>query len=151
MGRRGPAPTPTALRVLKGRTDHRPLPIGEPRPAPIMPRCPLWLDDEGKREWRKIAPKLFRLGLLTEVDGEALACYCQSLSMLRTATAVLHKRGQAFSTPSGYKQQRPEVAIAMKSMLLVRAFAAEFGMTPSARTRINVDRDDDDDVSGLLS
>ena len=37
MGRRGPPPQPTALRELAGNPSHRPLPLGEPKPATEAP------------------------------------------------------------------------------------------------------------------
>ena len=73
MGARGPAPKPTALKVLDGNPRHRPINRSEPRPRPVAPKCPSWLDAEAKREWRRIAPALERIGLLTEIDGTALA------------------------------------------------------------------------------
>lgn len=152
MGERGPAPKPTRLRVLEGNPSHRPLPMNEANPRRIMPSCPSWLSLEAKREWHRIAPKLFALGLLTEVDGRALALYCDAMATWKEARAILHKKGLTFTTPSGYKQQRPEVAIARNSALLVRAFGAEFGLTPSARTRIATSAPSvEDDSAGVLS
>ena len=138
MGRRGPAPQPTRLRVLQGNPGKRALPKNEPHPRDVAPVCPDWLDEEAKAEWARVSPILEDLGLLTEADGTALAGYCQAYATWRRATAVLQSKGYVVNTPSGYKQQRPEVAIAMKSMVLVKVFCAEFGMTPSSRSRIDL-------------
>ncbi len=143
MGRRGPAPKPNALRALQGNAGKRSLPRNEPKPPPVAPKCPAWLDKAAKKEWRRVTPLLLDLGLLTEVDALALASYCQAYSMLVRATKVLNKPveeggGLTFTTENGYQVQRPEVSIAQKSMQLIKAFCAEFGFTPSARGRMQV-------------
>lgn len=138
MGARGPAPKPTALKVLDGNAGHRPINRNEPRPRPIAPRCPSWLLPEAKREWKRIAPILERLGLLTEIDGTALVGYCQSYARWRQCQEVLSKEGLTFKTESGYTAARPEVAIGNRALIEVRAFCAQFGMTPSARARMQL-------------
>lgn len=138
MGARGPAPKPTALKVLEGNPGHRPINRTEPKPRPVAPRCPSWLDAEAKREWRRIAPSLERIGLLTEIDGAALAGYCQSYARWRQCQHVLAKEGLTFKTESGYTAARPEVAIGNRALIEIRAFCAQFGMTPSARARMQL-------------
>jgi len=76
--------------------------------------------------------------LLTCVDRLALAGYCMAYARWRQANDVLTDEGLTFVTPSGYVQQRPEVAIANKSLAEMKAFAQEFGMTPASRTRISM-------------
>lgn len=149
MGIPGRKPKPTNLKVLEGNPGKRPLPKNEPKPAPIAPKCPAWLDSIGKREWKRVAPVLFRLGLLTEVDGTALAGYCDAYSMWRRAREGL-RDGLTFSTPNGYLLQKPEVSIANTAMKHVRAFCEQFGMTPSSRGRMSLPEEEDDDWDGLL-
>ena len=138
MGARGPAPKPTALKVLEGNPGHRPINRSEPRPRPVAPKCPTWLAAEAKREWKRIAPALERLGLLTEIDGVALAGYCQSYARWRQCQEVLAKDGLTFKTESGYTAARPEVAIGNRALIEVRAFCVQFGLTPSARARMQL-------------
>lgn len=138
MGARGPAPKPTALKVLDGNAGHRPINRSEPRPRPVAPKCPAWLDKEARAEWRRIAPALERLGLLTEIDGAALAGYCQSYARWRQCQEVLAKDGLTFKTESGYTAARPEVAIGNRALIEVRAFCVQFGLTPGARARMQL-------------
>ncbi len=146
----GPAPKPARLRLLEGNPGKRPLPKNEPRPRPVAPSRPAWLLPEAKREWSRVAPELERLGLLTVVDRAALAGYCQAWAQAVQAEDVLRREGLTFTTPNGYVQQRPEVAIAQKAWQAVKSFAAEFGLTPSSRTRLSLPEFDDDDPEGLL-
>ncbi len=134
----GPAPKPTQLKRLAGNPGKRRLNEREPQPQAGRVTCPRWLPLEAKREWRRVAPELRRLGLLTCVDRLALAGYCMAYARWRQANDVLTDEGLTFVTPSGYVQQRPEVAIANKSLAEMKAFAQEFGMTPASRTRISM-------------
>lgn len=139
----GRPPKPTALKLLEGNPGRRPLNTAEPKPRPMVPTCPQWLDLEAKREWKRISRELDRVGLLTLVDRAALAGYCQAWSRWREAEQVLSSHGLTFETPNGYIQQRPEVSIAQKSLQLVAKFCTEFGLTPSARTRLSAPGVDD--------
>ena len=150
MGFPGRKPKPTHLKVLEGNPGKRPLPRNEPKPRPVSPKRPAWLTGEGRREWERVVPELGRLGLLTIVDGAALAGYCQSWTDYVETTRFLKKHGRTFETPNGYVQQRPEVSIAQKSLQLVKAFCAEFGLTPSSRGRMSLPGEKDDDFDGLL-
>jgi P27 family predicted phage terminase small subunit len=145
MGRRGPAPQPPQLKILRGNPGHRPIEDNIPKPRPVPPERPAWLTGEARREWDRIVPELDRLGLLTVVDRAALAGYCQSYSRWVQAERVLKREGMTFATLTGYIQQRPEVAIAQKYLQLVKAFCAEFGLTPSARGRMTIPGQDDEE------
>ena len=50
MATRGRKPKPTHLKVLAGNPGKRPLPKNEPKPKPIAPRCPQWLDPIARKE-----------------------------------------------------------------------------------------------------
>ena len=134
----GRKPKPTNLRVLEGNRGHRPLPKDEPQPRSDYTPCPIWLKGKARQEWKRITPELRRLGLLTIVDRAALAAYCQAYTRWVEAEAIVEKEGLIFTTDKGYLQQRPEVGIAQKAMQIMKAFAAEFGLTPASRTRISV-------------
>lgn len=137
MGARGPAPKPTALRVIEGNPSRRPLNKLEPRPRPARPPCPRWLLVDARKEWHRLVPELERLGLLTIVDGAALAAYCQEWGRYVDAQHQLARYGALMKpTASGYIQENPYATVARKALQAVKAFAAEFGLTPASRTRI---------------
>ncbi len=141
----GPKPKPPALKVLEGNPGHRPINTDTPKPRPIAPKCPSWLDPEARKEWRRVAPELERLGLLTGVDRAALAGYCQAYARWRQAEKVLDEKGLTFTTATGYEAPRPEATIARQMMVQMRAFCVEFGLTPSARGRMTLPEVADDD------
>ena len=155
---KGRKPTPTNLKVLHGNPGKRPLPENEPKPEPIAPKCPTWLHKDAKKEWKRIAPQLEKLGLLTQVDMAALAGYCESWAQYKRSIEFIHKHGEVYPIKDDegrvkYLQQVPQVSIANKALQQVRAFCAEFGMTPSARGRMSVPgaEDKEDEMESLLN
>jgi P27 family predicted phage terminase small subunit len=96
-----------------------------------------------KKEWKRVAPELEKLGLLTRVDMAALAGYCQGYARWVQAEKALADYGLTFVTDTGYITQRPEVAIGNKALDQVRAFCVQFGLTPSSRARMTLPEVDD--------
>lgn len=85
MGKRGPLPKPTALKILEGNPGKRKIKdTGEPMPnvLDVIPDPPEWLMPDAVDEWNKLAPSLMALGLLTEVDLSAFATLCQNWGYL---------------------------------------------------------------------
>ena len=137
MGERGPAPKPTALKRLQGNPGKRALPKGEPRPAAgKVPTAPRWLSEEAKKEWRRIAPRLWRVGLLTEVDGIGLGMLCEALAQYVAAKAQLERDGMLARSDKGNLYQHPAVGMMTSARGDVFKWAREFGMTPASRSRI---------------
>lgn len=87
---------PTNLKILRGNPGKRALNKNEPTPGG-MPNCPSHLDKMAKKEWKRFAPILHRLGLLTEVDGPAFAAYCQQYSLWVTIQKELSRQGAQLS------------------------------------------------------
>jgi len=143
MGRRGPPPQPTALRLLKGNPGKRRINTREPRPPTTTPSCPRWLCPEAKRAWREIVPVLKAMRILTRIDRDALAAYCQSYARWKAAEEFLSQHGEVYPIRDErgnvrYMQPFPQVFIARSQLQILRSYQQEFGMTPSARTRVQV-------------
>ena len=136
MAVRGRKPKPTAIKRLEGNPGKRPLNSREPKPPTGIPTCPVWLDAEAKREWRRLAKTMSGMGVLSETDRAAFAVYCQAYARWKEAEEFVSQHGTAFQTPSGYIQQVPQVSIAQTYAKLMARLASEFGLTPAARSRI---------------
>lgn len=144
MGRRGPAPTPTNVLKLRGSTlvTQRRL-QNEVKGPTGNPECPDWLDEDGKAMWEKLVPQLSAMGILTKVDGNALGRYCRLWARWRKAEDFITERGEMYPLKDDQGnvkcfQQWPQVAIAHKLSQQLTKLEAEFGMTPSARARIQL-------------
>ena len=136
MAQRGRKPKPTALKVLEGNPGGRPLNPNEPKPAKKAPRCPAWLEDEAKKEWKRMGKTLEQMGLLTEMDMAAFAGYCQAYARWKEAEEFITQHGSILRTKSGYVQPVPQVSIAQTYLKIMNRFAEQFGLTPAARSRI---------------
>lgn len=136
MAIRGRKPKPTAMKVLEGNPGKRPLNEHEPTPPKGTLRCPTWLEAEAKKEWRRLAPSLEAMGVLTSVDITAFSGYCQAYARWKEAEEFISQHGSIFQTPSGYVQQVPQVSIAQQNLKIMQSFCSEFGLTPATRSRI---------------
>ena len=136
----GPAPAPTKLRMLRGNPSRRPLNKSEPRPKAKArtPSAPSHLGPDGRREWRRLAKELTALGLLTTLDMTAFRLYCDVYETYMDATATIRKFNRIIKTPNGFLVTSPYVHLANKALAQMNQLMQEFGMTPAARSRVEV-------------
>mgnify|MGYP001160582212 CR=1 FL=1 len=155
MGRRGPPKKPTELKLIEGCPGgkHK-LNAGEPKPKKVTgTKPPRDLSKEAKKIWRDIAPKLEKSSLLTELDLAALARYCDLRVRWMGARDFLEKNGPVYAiyheqTPEEraagkkprlkYMAQFPQVNIYHQLAKALKDIEDRFGMSPSARSSINV-------------
>ena len=152
MGKRGPSKKPSDLKVVEG-TYRKDRDGNEPKPAPKAPKKPSWLPTKAKYKWNELAPKLERLGLLREVDGEDFARYCLYTIRQREAEEDIQKRGILVpgSTP-GTLVKNPAVQISRDYGQAAQKLADKFGLNPSARSDLKAEPiEDDDPMEELLS
>jgi len=147
MAKPGPKPTPTVKKRLQGNPGKRSLPKNEPKPrnSMIIPRSPEYLDNVGKKEWRRMGKELHKIGLLSNIDMAAFAAYCQQYSMWVMATKKVQEHGVLIKAQSGYPMQSPYFTIQNKAQSEMRKWLTEFGMTPSSRSRVQVEKEQESD------
>jgi P27 family predicted phage terminase small subunit len=138
MGRSGPPPKPTALRVLHGDRPSR-INRAEPRPRELPPVRPEWLSRWAVEEWDRIAPDLAAMGTVKAIDAIALAAYCEAVARLRTASKLVAESGPLLIGDDGHVRKNPAVAQARDASYEVRMWAREFGFTPSARAPLRIE------------
>jgi P27 family predicted phage terminase small subunit len=142
---RGRKPLPSHLKLVQGNRGKRQIRPESIKVEPSLPMPPPHLCDEAKVEWGRVASMLYALRLLSEADIAALAAYCQAWATFKRATEALEvmskgdplTKGLLIKTTNGNAIQNPLLGIANKAAADMVRFAAEFGMTPSARARIN--------------
>ncbi len=142
---RGQPPKPTRLKVLNGNPGKGRPNENEPKPPVGEPICPDWLGEEAKEKWAEVAPALARLGVLTVIDGDVLATYCQSWCEYRQATKRLAKEGRVVVAQSGYQMPHPMVAQQREARNAIRQFSALLGLDPSSRVRLKADAPEPED------
>jgi P27 family predicted phage terminase small subunit len=144
----GRKPKPTLLKLITGNPGHWPLNRNEPNPKRMIPPCPDFLQGEARKTWHKVSKKLFRIGLLTEIDDMALAILCESWAEYLESSAKLAETEMLVKAPNGQPMMNPYLVIANQAIKKVRALLAEFGMSPSSRSRISTAGAGQDSESG---
>lgn len=133
---RGPKPTPTALKIVRGNPGKRPLPENEPTPNGEAV-APEWLSAQAAAHWPAVAPQLESAGVLTSMDATALAMYCEAFARWQNANEVVAKTGLVVPGQKGTLTQNPAIHIANVAFDQMRKMLIEFGMTPSSRSRVS--------------
>ena len=141
----GPKPKPTALKVLEGNPGKQKLPKYEPKPAPLRPTCPDFLNDRAKSIWFSLVDELEAVGVLTSVDQADFAAFCEAYEEAQACSRFINEHGLTFETGTGYLQQRPEVGIRNKAWDRVDKFGAQLGIGAAHRSRIEVKKREGED------
>lgn len=146
MGKRGPAPSPTSLRVLRGDREDR-INRNEPRPGEGEVRCPSWLSVKAKRVWRRLAPELVATGVLTSWDVDVFADLCELVVVNQAAMGDVAEHGTAITvvdreladgTVVFRVTKNPNWQVARESTALLVTLGGRFGLTPSDRSQLKV-------------
>ena len=138
---------PTHLKLVTGNPGKRALKADaiQPPPRKKVLAPPVHLSPEAKAEWKRLAPMLTKIGILSDLDRGAFAAYCQAYGRWKLAEDSLDSlrrkdesgfAGMLVTTKAGNTIQNPLVGIANRSMDMMVKYAAEFGFTPSARARV---------------
>lgn len=141
---RGRKPTPTILKMAAGNPGKRPLPKNEPQAEIAIPERPAELNDIAAAEWDRITPLLQQSGLITLLDRSTLAIYCQTYAIWVEAEERVKKKGRVCLTEKGYPMLNPWHTVATNAAKDLKAFATEFGLSASARTRIGANKSSDE-------
>lgn len=150
----GPKHMPTALKILTGNRGKDPLPKNEPQFPVDMPTPPEFIAGYALEEWHRVTPYLYSVGILTQVDRAAIAAYCQCYGRWRMAEERFVESakndpvsgGILARTKAGNVIQNPILSAANAALRDMIRIAAEFGMTPSARARIEGKRGEEQDT-----
>lgn len=157
MSIRGAKPTPTNIKLLLDNPGQRPLQKNEPQPRAARPKPPAHLNDDAQQEWERVIDELVSVGIMSGLDRAALGAYCQAYGRWAQAERALAKMsnqadGLIIKTVSGNMIQNPLVGVANKAMADMVRYSAEFGMTPSSRSRISaLDADGYDPADEFLN
>lgn len=136
MGKRGPRSRPTALKLLHGERHLDRINQDEPVPRPAEMPEPEGAAPAVLEVWRRVVAELDAMALAYPADQDALRCYCEAVVSHRRASEVLKNSGVLVKGIHGNLVRNPALQIQRDAAQTVRAFAQEFGLTPSARSSI---------------
>lgn len=98
-------------------------------------RCPSYLPDHGKALWRKIVPELQRQGI-SVLDAPSLEALCIAYAMMRQSAEILARDGAIIEGARGNPVRNPAMLTFIAAQTAVKSWAAEFGLSLSARSML---------------
>jgi P27 family predicted phage terminase small subunit len=147
---------PSKIKIIRGtfRKDRALEHEAEPEPVREPPRPPAHLLSAGKKLWKALARELADKGILTVVDLPALEVLCYNYGLYRdlheaifrpksppdpiTGRVTKGRRTLAQYMEGRNSQTMPEYVQMTKAFATVKAYQIEFGLTPSARSKIEI-------------
>lgn len=162
----GRRPTPTALKLVTGNAGKRAINTSEPRPSTTKgPVMPSYLSPKAKAAWKKLTKLLKDMGVLTAADGFALERLCDVYAEILELRDEIAKNGRTYESIRqlddiadqqdglddndsglGLEQRlikpNPAVAMLADADRRFKSYLVEFGLTPAARTKIQVTNND---------
>ena len=147
----GRKPKPAHLKLIEGNAGKRPLPTKKVKISSKI-RMPNGMSPEEKRVWKYMLAHL-PTGMVKVADVISLRTYCEAVAEYDMAGAKL-KSGYLVKAKSGAARLSPWVRVRKEAWDRMHKLSAEFGFTPSARTKLDildVADDDDEDGDGFFS
>jgi P27 family predicted phage terminase small subunit len=138
LGRRGPAPTSTKVKLLRGETRPSRVNYYEPLPSVDVPKMPPDMDAEAKVVWRRVLRDMAHTGVIRAADSDILRCYCEAVSRY-TGAARLYSQTGPIVKRDGNLVKNPFHQVARDNADEIRQFARELGLSPSARAGLHIE------------
>jgi P27 family predicted phage terminase small subunit len=137
VGKRGPKPTPTALKLVNGTRRSR---IQPKRPISgtyeRSPQPPKWLSEVAKGYWRRLGPELAHSGRLNPDNLESFAILCEAYARHERAIRVLDDPETDWF-PGGTRRH-PAMLEAKEASAVALRYGQEFGLTPASAASVKV-------------
>ena len=143
MAGRGPARTPTTILNQRDSWRGKQRASSEPKPTGKL-TMPNWLSKDARTVWRQVVRAWSSVpGLLTPADSNALARYCETFVAWKKNNTFCQERGEHYPLRDDNGdikclQLWPQATQRNKQALLLLRMEQEFGMTPAARARIQL-------------
>ena len=140
MGKRGPAPTPTAILKQRGswlaktRKDEPIMPCDEIKP-------PSWLPKKCVKYWKDIEEILKPAGVIMNSDNLALALLVESIVRYLKYRDLYEEKFKSnpIYVVDGLIKKNPMAKVVAEEYATLKGMLMEFGMTPSSRSGINAE------------
>jgi P27 family predicted phage terminase small subunit len=151
-----PAKQPISLLKFKNRTHLTKAEIErrEAEEAAVKPKsdnikCPSWLKDKvAKKEFKRIATELQEIDLITNLDVDLLAMYCQAYAQYQKATEELKEQPLSITKYDKlnrpYQVENPLIKIQLKYSDEMKKIASQMGLSISSRLRLTVPKPQND-------
>lgn len=146
---KGRKPKPTALRIAQGNPRQHPINRNEPVfNGQLGEEPPEFLDETAAQVWRQLVPILNDAGVTKPVEAAAVAAYCSCYADFIRASEMQRGKGFIIKTTEGdgFKVSPLFKVVSQLRVELLR-HASELGLTPSARARIHIETNHDEEAN----
>jgi len=135
MGRK---PLPTEMKRAAGNPGKRPLPADEPKPKSSRLKIPDRIKGNkvAEKEYRSLGKALVESGVMTTLDERALGEAAVLYSDLMEQDTLLRNEGAVLTGRAGGSYINPRRNLVTGLQDRYFSMLAEFGMTPSGRTKV---------------
>jgi P27 family predicted phage terminase small subunit len=134
-------PLPSSIKAARGTLRPCRVAANEAKAAG-KPRAPKDFTKDQKKEFNRLAKLLGGMGLVGEADGNALERYVRTWLRWRQAEQMIQKTGDVLPVKDSEGRVKfkrsPYVDIAATLAAQLDKLEQAFGLTPSARSRIEV-------------
>ncbi|MBD8187804.1 phage terminase small subunit P27 family [Pseudomonas viridiflava] len=151
-GNSGRPPKPAIVHLLSGNPSKRNVKelldeVQQPVLPVEAPTRPDWLSEEALKEWDELIPDLITLGLVSRLDGQAIAQYCEAAVEYRKFTRMIQELNNNLAKANTgdvqtYKSGATDMSIWRKLRNDAQRRADEagrqFGFTPLARRALRL-------------
>lgn len=150
MATRGRKPKPTALKRATGNPGKRKLPADEPRFDQRVPAAPSGSPAAVRQFYADYAQRLVDSGVMTVADHAVFLRLAESHWIAGTAATKLRKEPFTREDENGIERKSPWLQIWRDATTVEAKLSAEFGLTPSARSRVSAQGKQEKSLAELL-
>ena len=140
MGGRGSGRKPRSshLKMLEGAPPGR-INYDEPIPPEGVIVPPGELPEDAMEVWRRKAPNLIAMRVLTVCDVDAFAAYCRAVALFNRAAEQVEREGASTERPYRGQVASPAFRAMVAAEKMMTSIGARFGMTPADRASLKVE------------
>ena len=150
MGARGPAPKANSLKILAGNPGKRDLKENHHPLFDEVPKPPTWLGKYGKKEWKRVAPHLHNMKILSKVSISLLETYCSNYEQTVEAEKSIRAKGYTTIGSNGNLVKSPWVDIKMQAQRMMITASKEMGITPTSNGLMDFGDEKENPLTELL-
>jgi P27 family predicted phage terminase small subunit len=139
----GRKPIPDRIKLVKGTAKKHRMNADAPVPNAGIPAPPEWLSDRAIEIFSRLTVILGGMGVASPDDEAALAILASRMEEIELCTAFIEDNGRTYERRDEtgaliMARARPEVGMRSEAMRHAQSLLSEFGLTPSARSKVSV-------------
>lgn len=144
-GHSGRKQKPVDLKLVEGNRGHRKINVNRPKPKKGQRAAPASLSAVAKKKFKQVVADLKATGLLTVVDIDSLALYCDAYARYWKLQKEMIKEKSVIDG-----KKNPKLTAMKEAFVQMRSIGSEFGWSPATRATLNVDPVGQEDLEALL-